>query len=68
MGVTVSNGQFWEVPSGQTDIGDVVLQGGQENVDYGGTAISTGVSGGYLDVAGITISTIVSSVVSAPPA
>ena len=44
--VTVSSGQTYTVPAGQTDTGDVVLDGGILDVLAGGTISNTIVNGG----------------------
>ena len=41
MSVTVTNGQVYNVPSGQTDTGDTVDPGGELNVLSGGAIIGT---------------------------
>jgi autotransporter passenger strand-loop-strand repeat protein len=44
--ITVSSGQTWNVSSGETDNGDIVLGGGFIYVTSGGTTIDTTVSSG----------------------
>jgi len=62
--VTVSSGQTYTVSSGETDINDIVLSGGELDVISGGTASGTIVSGGVVQVSlnnslsgGVTINT-----------
>jgi len=49
--VTVSSGQTYNVPSGETDINDIVLAGGTLNVLSGGIAIDTVDRDGTITVA-----------------
>ena len=69
--VTVSSGQTYTVPAGQTDNGDIVLSGGildvlaggtiSNTVVNGGTNSNTTASGGIENVYGIAIGTTVNA-------
>jgi autotransporter passenger strand-loop-strand repeat protein len=55
---TVSSGQTYNVSSGQTDTGDIVVPGGTLDVLSGGTIINTANNGGTDNVYGSATDTV----------